>query len=323
MIHPVPPGTRDVLPDEMRELRAVNTRVLETWQRAGYGEVWTPTLEYEDVMRRGDERAGAVGFRTFDDHGHVLNLRADGTIPIARLVANRYEQAEGPIRLCYFAHAYRAVKVRSGQPREFLQGGLELIGVEAPAGDAEVISLTLEALEAAGLKRHRLGLGDGALYGSLLAEADVPEADRADLLETLSRRDLVGVETRVRRLGLSQAACDLLISLPTLRGGPEVLDRADGPVARAVEGLKELHALLEEPGASDRVIFDLGLVRELGYYTGVVFEVYDPAVGFAIGGGGRYDDMLGRFGKPRPACGVALDIHRVHVAQLEEERQAS
>jgi ATP phosphoribosyltransferase regulatory subunit len=321
MIHPVPPGTRDVLPDEMRELRALNTRILHTWEQAGYGEVWTPTLEYEDVMRRGDERTGAAGFRTFDDHGHVLNLRADGTIPIARLVANRYEQDEGPIRLCYFAHAYRAVKIRSGQPREFLQGGMELIGVPAPAGDAEVIALTLDALQAAGLGRHRLGLGDGALYGALLEELEVPEPEREDLLETLSRRDLVGVETRVRQLGLSESARDLLIRLPTLRGGPEVLDRVNGPVARAVEGLRELYGLLAERGVADRVIFDLGLVRELGYYTGVVFEVYDPAVGFAIGGGGRYDDLLGRFGKPRPACGVALDIHRVHVAQLEEERQ--
>ncbi|MEA2442603.1 MAG: phosphoribosyltransferase regulatory subunit [Thermoleophilaceae bacterium] len=323
MIHRIPPGTRDVLPDEMRELRALNSRVLETWQRAGYGEVWTPTLEYEDVMRRGDERAGAAGFRTFDDHGNVLSLRADGTIPIARLVANRYEHAEGPIRLCYFAHAYRAVKVRSGQPREFLQGGMELIGVPAPAGDAEVIALTLQALDAAGLKRHRLGLGDGALYGNLLKELEVPDPERTELLEILSRRDLVGVETRVRGLGLSEAACDLLVRLPTLRGGPEVLDRADGPVARAVEGLRELYELLSESGVADRVIFDLGLVRDLGYYTGVVFEVYDPAVGFAVGGGGRYDELLGRFGKPRPACGVALDIHRVHVAQLEEERQAT
>jgi ATP phosphoribosyltransferase regulatory subunit len=321
MIHPVPPGTRDVLPDEMRELRALNNRVLDVWQRAGYGEVWTPTLEYEDVMRRGDERTGASGFRTFDDHGHVLNLRADGTIPIARLVANRYAQHEGPIRLCYFAHAYRAVKVRSGQPREFLQGGMELIGVPAPAGDAEVIALTLEALEAAGLGRHRLGLGDGALYGALLAELEVPEPERSELLETLARRDLVGVETHVRKLGLSDAAHDLLVRLPTLRGGLEVLDRVNGPVARAVEGLRELYELLAERGAADRVIFDLGLVRELGYYTGVVFEVYDPAVGFAIGGGGRYDDLLGKFGTPRPACGVALDIHRVHIAQLEEERQ--
>jgi ATP phosphoribosyltransferase regulatory subunit len=321
MIHPVPPGTRDVLPDEMRELRALNTRVLGVWQEAGYGEVWTPTLEYEQVMRRGDDRAAGAGFRTFDDHGQVLTLRADGTIPIARLVANRYEHHDGPLRLCYFAHAYRAVKLRSGQPREFLQGGMELIGVPAPAGDAEVIALTLEALSAAGLGRHRLGLGDGALYGALLEELEVPEPEREALLETLSRRDLVGVETRVHDLGLSQAACDLLVKLPTLRGGPEVLDRVNGPVAGAVEGLRELYELLRERGVADRVIFDLGLVRELGYYTGVVFEVYDPAVGFAIGGGGRYDDLLGRFGPARPACGVALDIHRVHVAQLEEERQ--
>jgi ATP phosphoribosyltransferase regulatory subunit len=323
MIHPVPPGTRDVLPDEMRELRALSERVRDTWQGAGYGEVWTPTLEFEDVMRRGDDRTAAAGFRTFDDQGHILTLRTDATIPIARLVANRYEHAEGPLRLCYFAHAYRAAKVHTGQPREFLQAGLELIGVPGAAGDAEVIALALEALEAAGLRRHRLGLGDGALYGALLAELEVPEPARETLLETLSRRDLVGVETRVRRLGLSESAVELLTRLPTLRGGPEVLERVDGPAARAVDGLRELYELLAERGAADRVILDLGLVRELGYYTGAVFEVYDPAVGFAIGGGGRYDELLGRFGRGRPACGIALDIHRVHVAQLEEERQAS
>src|SRR3954470_13380927 len=159
MIHPVPPGTRDVLPEEMRELRALTSRLQAVWERAGYGEVRTPTLEYEDVLRRGDSRAAGAGFRTFDDHGNVLALRADATIPIARVVANRYAHVEGPIRLCYFAHAYRMVKVRSGQPREFLQGGLELIGVPAPTGDAEVIALVLDSLGEAGLRRHRLGLG--------------------------------------------------------------------------------------------------------------------------------------------------------------------
>ena len=148
MIHPIPPGTRDVLPDELRELNALTTRLHEVWAEAGYGEVRTPTLEYEEVLQRGDARAAGAGFRTFDDHGHVLNLRADGTIPIARLVANRYEHHDGPLRLCYFAHAYRAVKVRSGQPREFLQGGMELIGVPGPVGEAEVIALTHDALGA-------------------------------------------------------------------------------------------------------------------------------------------------------------------------------
>jgi histidyl-tRNA synthetase len=100
-----------------------------------------------------------------------------------------------------------------------------------------------------------------------------------------------------------------------------VLDQVDASVASAVENLRAVYELLAERGVADRVIFDLGLVRELGYYTGMVFEVYDPAVGFAVGGGGRYDDLIGRFGRPLPACGAGLDIHRVHVAQLEEERQ--
>jgi ATP phosphoribosyltransferase regulatory subunit len=319
MIHPLPPGTRDVLPDELRELRALTSRLHGVWDQAGYGEVRTPTLEYEETLKLGDSRAAGAGFRTFDDHGQVLALRSDATIPIARLVANRYADAEGPIRLCYFEHAYRMVKVRSGQPREFLQGGLELMGVASPAGDAEVLALVLEGLSAAGLRRHRVGLGDASLYQSLLAELEVPEAERGPLLETLSKRDLVGLEVQAERLNVSAAARELLVRLPQLRGGPEVLDRADGP---AVDGLRATYELLAERGVADRVIFDLGLVRELGYYTGMVFEVYDPAVGFAIGGGGRYDDLLGRFGRPLPACGAGLDIHRVHVAQLEEERQA-
>src|SRR5437899_2914456 len=142
MIHPVPPGTRDVLPDEMRELRALSGSLHATFDRAGFGEVWTPALEYEGVLRRGEERA-AAGFRLFDDRGHVLALRSDATIPIARLVANRYAGVPASLRLCYFAHAYRSVDRGSGQAREFLQGGIELIGIAGPPGDAEVIALVL------------------------------------------------------------------------------------------------------------------------------------------------------------------------------------
>src|ERR687890_2227532 len=164
MIHPIPPGTRDVLPDEMRELRALSARLRELFEGAGYGEVRTPALEYEDVLRRGDERAASAPFRLFDDQGRVLVLRSDMTIPIARLVASRYAEAEPPLRFCYFAHAWRAVERGVGEPREFLQGGLELIGTEGPEGDAEVVALTIAALDAAGLRRHRIGIGDGSLY---------------------------------------------------------------------------------------------------------------------------------------------------------------
>jgi ATP phosphoribosyltransferase regulatory subunit len=322
MIHPVPPGTRDVLPEEMRELRLLTGTLLVAFERAGYGEVWTPTLEYEDVLRRGDESAARAGFRTFDERGKVLALRSDATIPIARVVANRYANAEPPLRLCYFAHAYREAERGSGQAREFLQAGIELVGPPAPEGDAEVIALALAALEEAGLKRHRIGIGDGGLYRTLLASMEVPEDEGRALLELLTRRNLVGLAARVDALGLPASERDLLVTLPTLRGGPEVLASAHGAAAGAVENLRALHALLAERGGAERVIFDLGLVRELGYYTGAVFEVYDPAVGFALGGGGRYDELLGRFGRPLAACGVAVDVQRVHVAKMEEERLA-
>src|SRR5947199_2162298 len=306
----------------MRELRALSLRLHEVFEKAGYGEVWTPAIEYEDVLRRGDDAAAGAGFRLFDDQGHVLALRSDPTIPIARLVANRYEGVSEPLRLCYFAHAYRAVQRGSGQAREFLQGGVELIGVAGPAGDAEVIALVIDSLTAAGLRRHRVGLGDGMLYRTLLAAVEVPEPERQPLLESLWRRDLVNLERRVDALGLSPSARELLVTLPTLRGGAEVLERVSGSLAGAVDNLRACYEALRERGVADRVIFDLGLLRELSYYTGTIFEVYDPAVAFALGGGGRYDDLLGRFGEPRPACGAGLDVQRVHLAQLEEERSA-
>ena len=307
MSQPIPPGTRDVLPEEMRELRAISDRMLATFEQAGYGEVHTPALEYEVVLRRGEQHAAGARYRTFDEQGEVLALRSDMTIPIARVVGTRYGDVEPPLRFCYFAHAWRAVERGVGEPREFLQGGLELIGTEGPEGDAEVVTLTIAALDAAGLRRHRIGIGDGSHYRSLLRDLEVPEDRHMPLLECLSRRDLVGLERVVSDL----PERELLVGLPSLRGGPEVLEHA--------EGLRALHGLLEERGVADRVIFDLGLVRELGYYTGAVFEVYDPAVGFALGGGGRYDELLGRFGRDLPACGVALDLQRVHQAQAAEE----
>jgi ATP phosphoribosyltransferase regulatory subunit len=107
-----------------------------------------------------------------------------------------------------------------------------------------------------------------------------------------------------------------------MRGGPEILHGPTGPVAEAMAGLRGVHARLE-PAVAERVIFDLGLsLRSIGYYTGAIFEVYDPAVGMPIGGGGRYDDLLGRFGAPQPAVGFALGVDRLHMALAGEETGA-
>src|SRR4051812_25095087 len=146
MIHPIPPGTRDVLPDEMRELRALTETMRARFESAGYGEISTPTMEYEEVLRRGDERVARAGYRLFDEHGQVLVLRADMTIPIARVVATRYPTAPTPLRFYYLQHAYRAVRQHRGHPREILQAGIELVGAPGPEGTAQAGSVLCAAL---------------------------------------------------------------------------------------------------------------------------------------------------------------------------------
>jgi ATP phosphoribosyltransferase regulatory subunit len=324
MTHPIPPGTRDILPDEMRELRALSTALLETFHGFGYGEVWTPTMEYEDVLVQGDERAAGASYRLFDEHGQVLALRSDMTIPIARLVATRYGDAEVPLRFCYLSHAYRAVRPQRGQQREFLQAGIELVGAPAPGGTLEVVDVLCAALDAAGLPRARVGIGDAGLYGGLLAALGA-DAHSGPLLAALERHDFVELERLVGALALDDSERQMLVRVPQLRGGREVFERAvelgGERVTSAVSRLREVADGIDARGLLGRVIFDLGLVRGLGYYTGAIFEVYDPALGHVLGGGGRYDDLLRRFGRPLPACGFALYVERVHVAQAEEERR--
>ena len=308
MIHRIPSGTRDVLPDEMRELRAITEGIRGVLSARGYGEIATPALEYEGVLVRGDAAAADPAYRLFDERGEVLVLRSDMTIPLARVVATRYPTAEPPLRFCYFAHAYRSVQPQRGQPREMLQAGIELVGAPGPEGTAESLIVLCEALVAAGLENWRIGLGDASLYPRLLDRVGVPEGARAQILHELVTRDYVGLEREVERFDAPE-----LLGLPQRRGGPEVLG------APETAQLADLYALLPSD-VTDRVIFDLGLARSLGYYTGAVFEVYDAALGTPIGGGGRYDDLLGRFGRELPACGWALDVERLHAARVGEGR---
>ena len=255
----------------------------------------------------------------FDETGATLVLRSDMTVPIARLVATRYPDVSEQLRFCYFAHCYRAVRPQWSQPRELLQAGIELIDSPAPQGTAEALTVLCDALDATGLTDYRIGLGDASLFATLMDRLQIDPSARAGLLETLASRDFVELRERLSAIGLTEESAALLLSLPQRRGGPEVLEASPGPAADAVAGMRQVSELLEDRVA-ERVIYDLGLVRSIGYYTGAVFEVYDPTLGVPIGGGGRYDDLLGSFGASRPAVGFALDVERLHIALAGEER---
>jgi ATP phosphoribosyltransferase regulatory subunit len=308
----------------MRELRRLQAALSAVFEGYGYGEVATPTIEYDEVLARGDERGAPAAYRFFDERGALLALRSDMTIPIARLVSPRSAASAPPFRLFYLATAYRAVRPQRGQMREFMQAGVELIGAPAPDGTAEVVEVLARALDAAGLSRAVIGLGDADLYRQLLDELGIDGESHDRFLARLAAHDLVGLEAEVDELGLAAGARRVLLSLPSLRGGPEVLETAHGlggdAVERATSRLAATYEALEARGVAARVSLDLGLLRDLGYYTGAILEVYDPALGHILGGGGRYDGLMGRFGLPLPAAGFALHLERVHLAQAEEER---
>ncbi|HUB75949.1 MAG TPA: ATP phosphoribosyltransferase regulatory subunit, partial [Solirubrobacteraceae bacterium] len=149
------------------------------------------------------------------------------------------------------------------------------------------------------------------------------EPDRRErILSELANGDFVGLRSEVDSLALTTEDAELLLQVPQTRGGPEVLETLPGPLAAAATGMRAVHSLLA-PEVAKRIIFDLGLVRGLGYYTGAVFQVYDPAYGVPMGIGGRYDDLLGQLGRPLPAVGFALNVERLHIALTSEERGRS
>ena len=328
MIHPIPPGTRDILPDEMRELRALQSTLADVFEERGYGQVATPTLEYDEVLQRAEGRGGIGAYRFFDERGELLALRSDMTVPIARMASSRYAEAELPLRFSYIGNAYRAVRPQRAQMRQFMHAGVELLGADAPEGTAEVIEVLSAALDAVGLNRAVVGLGDADLFRQLLTELGVEGEQRERILDQLAAHNLVGLEMEVDEVeGLDPAGRETLLRLPGLRGDAEtVLERAHelggDAVERAIGRLRATYEALAKRGVADRVQLDLSLLRDLGYYTGAILEVYDPALGHILGGGGRYDDLLGHFGRELPAAGFSLYLERVHLAQAEEERMA-
>jgi ATP phosphoribosyltransferase regulatory subunit len=327
MTYGLPPGTRDTLPVEMSELRSAESALLDVFERNGYQAVATPNIEFAGVASRGGNMRSDAAFRFFDDRGDLLALRSDMTVSVARLAADRFVESDTPIRLAYSGSVFRVTDPKRGEPREVRQVGVELY--EAPestdsTGTAEVIGVLVQALDAVGLDRAVIGLGNSNLFSDLMRELGYAEEAVAESLERLSMTDLVGLRASLSASDAGEEAAGGLLELANLRGGEEALERAEeiaaGRTPEALSRLQETYFELEKKGLAERVTFDFGLLRDPGYYTGAVFEVYDPALGRAIGGGGRYDGLMPRFGSEMRAAGFSLYLERLHTAQTATGR---
>jgi ATP phosphoribosyltransferase len=320
-MRPVTPrGFRDVLFQEAAERRAVTDAIGEVFDRWGYGPVETPAVEEYRTLEAG---AGAslegTAFRLFDLDGTLLALRPEMTLPIARLVATRLVGQPGPFRIRYAADVYREHASLRGEARQFTQAGVELIGVNGPASDAEVVSLLADALEAAGLVEFTIGIGTVEVLRALLDAAGGDAQWRGQVMAAAHRGDLVGLDGLTRLAGIDSAAGQALRAVPRIGGGADAIARCREAVVPvgcegSLDALARTWALLEATGVSERVRVDFGILRSFDYYTGLIIEAYAPGVGLPLGGGGRYDDVLAAFGSPMPAAGFALTLERVHIA---------
>ncbi len=312
----------------MRELRRLQNALLDVFERGGYGEVRTPTIEYADVVSRGDQATVEDSYRFFDDRGELLALRTDMTIPIARLAATRFGEVDPPWRLSYVANSYRAVTPQRARLREFGQAGIELIGLDGADCIAEVVEVLARSLDAVGLDRAVIGLGDSELWSALVRDFGGDEA----VVETSSKRlaghDMVGLGADLQECGqFDSGQIETMLDLVQRRGGPEVLasarNRGGERFDRVLDRLDSTCAAVSARSVGARIQLDMGMLRDLGYYTGPIIEVYDPSVGEAIGGGGRYDGLMESFGVALPAAGFSLYLEGIHKAQLEQDGDAA
>jgi ATP phosphoribosyltransferase regulatory subunit len=305
---------RDFAPRAAASRRRIAETLLGVFERWGFSRVITPAFEYEDVLALGlgtSGRAAAIRF-VEPSSGQVVALRPDITPQIARLIATRFRDEKGPVRLCYEGTVVRLERGARGQ-RELIQAGVELAGVAGPHGDAEVIALAAAALSATGLASPTIDLGHLGLAREVLGALELPPEAIEEVRGRIAKRDGAGLDILLRAARGSRAAVRFAALLPELSGPPAILDKAakrapsDG-VRRALADLSRIVAAVEARGVPARLHIDLGEVRGFDYYTGMRFQGYAEGAGQAVLGGGRYDDLLGRYGRPSPAVGFAVDV---------------
>jgi ATP phosphoribosyltransferase regulatory subunit len=321
-------GFSDWLPGPAARRRAVSDAFLDTFEAWGYGLVATPVVEPLDTVAAGISASRQTSlFRFMDADGRLLALVGERTVSVARVVATQLREGPFPLRLCYAGPVLRNQALLGGRRRETLQAGCELIGGAGLTADAECVALAAQALESAGLSGVQIDVGHADFLPGLLEGAGLDDATRERVLQALQDRDLVAVEEALEGTEVGEAERSLLLRFPALRGGRDILDvaaqglRAERPL-RALDELRRLWDILADHGMNGGMLhLDLGAVRDWDYYTGPTFELFTRDLGFPLGSGGRYDQLLARFGLALPATGFVISVDRCCDALLRRESQ--
>ena len=313
----IPLGTQVLFGKAAKKRRQLERDILSVFEKWSYEEIIPPIFDYYDVFSKGmGSELEDTLYRFIDREGNILALRPEFTSLVAKSVATRLSDYPKPLRLCYCGEVLRYETPRGGRQREFFQIGLENVGGEKIHSDAEVILIAIESLKKLGIQKFQINLGEMGYFAGIVERIDFSRENLATIKGLIDLKDEVGLKSEMDRLNLSERRRNIILSLVHLTGNSDVLHRARQLVSneRSQQGLANLERLYQElkrHKVAEHIAIDLSEVRGLDYYTGAVFKIYVPGLGFEIGGGGRYDNLLKNFGSDFPAVGFSFSLERL------------
>lgn len=307
-----PEGIRDIYGNEYLRKNKIEEQIMDMALRYGYQGISTPTFEYFDVFSKevGTTPSKEL-FKFFDKENNTLVLRPDFTPSISRCASIYFKNEENPLRFLYRGNVYNNSSDHQGKLKEMTQVGIELLGDESINADAEVITFVVETLLSLGLKDFQITIGESEYFKGICEKEGIGEDDELELRECVSNKNIFKARTLLSDLNLSKEASERIMKVSSLFGGTDVLNLAKENAGNqrslaAIERLYDLYAVLEMYGVSDYISFDLSMLSKYHYYTGITFQAFAYGVGEPVCKGGRYDNLLAKFGKDFPAIGAVI-----------------
>ncbi len=311
----LPKGVTDFLPEKAGKIAYIEGRIRRVFELWGFRRIITPLLEFHDVMALGvGEDLKEKAFRFDDRHtGKLLAIPPDITPQVARIVATRMQRQPLPHRICYQGRVLRHAELQSGRSREIFQAGVELIGLDSPEADAEMIAMAVEVLQRLGIENFKIDIGQVDFFRGIMAASGLGEAEKVPICDAIRKKDASAIRTILDRSDVRDSVREGITALPRLFGGRNVLDDAarvatNDRSRKALDNITQVLDILDIYGLSDYLTIDLGEIRGLDYHTGITFEGFVGGVGEAVCGGGRYDSLTAKYGFPAPATGFAFNI---------------
>ena len=311
----LPKGVRDFLPLKAAKVEYLQQQLQQVYTAWGFRPVITPQLEFLDVLERGLGDGLRDRMFRFDDRqsGRMLAFPPDMTPQIARIAATRMSELPLPLRLCYSGRVLRHTEQQVGKDRDIFQSGVELIGLDSPEADAEMIAMAVEALSAVGAEEFTIDIGQVEFFRGVMDGLPLNPRLAGQVADSILRKDSSELKLLLEKSELKESSCEEILSLPRLYGGREVLDRAEAAVSnersrKALDSLAQVLDVLDVYGVLDHVTLDLGELRGLNYHTGITFQGFLSGIGQTVCSGGRYNNLTEKYDFSAPATGFTFSL---------------